>query len=93
MPTGPATGGASVGWLTIDSTSFAEAADDQPERIDRPLRADLDRLDEACTVIDCPRTIAVEAVADPEGALGWRSISSAVRSVAVTSLRRAVRRA
>ena len=44
MPTGPDRRRPAVGWLTIESTSCAEAADDQPERVDRPLRADLDRL-------------------------------------------------
>ena len=33
------------GRLTIDVDERREAADDEPERIDRPLGADLDRLD------------------------------------------------
>ena len=43
-PDRPWTGGASVGRLTIESAELPEPADDQAERVDRPLRADPDRL-------------------------------------------------
>ena len=37
MPTGPATGGGCVGSVATELDELAEAAQDQPEGIDRPL--------------------------------------------------------
>ena len=47
IPTGPWTGGASVGRLTIDSARVPSPPTIRPERVDRALRADLDRLADA----------------------------------------------